>query len=157
MKRHIGTKLINAMPMSKLAYNETHNRGIAGEDAEGYLVQYHDANGVFQDDGYFSWSPKDVFEAAYRQIDTMTFGLAIEALKQGKKVTRTENANNEMFVYLVPADKYNAKTDAAKSFFGEDGLVPYNAYLAIKHVNGTVSIYQPNVEDVLAEDWQIVE
>lgn len=49
MKTYVGTKIINAEP-------ETKN----GED--GYKVVYPD--------GYVSWSPKEVFEQAYREIST---------------------------------------------------------------------------------------
>ena len=48
--------------------------------AEGYLVVYPD--------GYKSWCPKAQFEAAGRPCDGMTFGMAIEAMKSGKKVAR---------------------------------------------------------------------
>lgn len=47
---------------------------------EGYLVKYSD--------NYESWSPKNVFDEAYRVCDNMTFGLAIEEMKKGKKVAR---------------------------------------------------------------------
>jgi hypothetical protein len=143
MKKYIGTKLINAVEMTKLAYNEAHNRNISGEDTEGYLVQYHDANGVFQDDGYFSWSPKDVFEVAYRSIDNMTFGLAIEALKQGKKVARAGWNGKDMYVELNKGGDYE---------FSE--LLPF---FVLKGVNDAFNTWAASVSDTLAEDWVIIE
>lgn len=47
MKSYIGTKVIQAEP---------EERG----DAQGFAVVY--------EDGYRSWSPKDVFERCYREI-----------------------------------------------------------------------------------------
>ena len=47
MKSYIGSKIINAFPETK-------------DGKEGYKVTYPD--------GYVSWSPKDVFENAYREI-----------------------------------------------------------------------------------------
>jgi hypothetical protein len=91
------------------------------------------------------------------QKQDLSFGLAIEALKQGKKVARAGWNGKGMFVYLVPANQYPARTDVAKSFFGEDSLVPYNAYMAIKNVDDTVSTWVPSVNDCLSEDWQIIE
>ena len=35
-------------------------------------------------------------------------------------------------------------------------MVPYNAYMAIKNVNETVSTWVPSVNDCLAEDWEIL-
>jgi len=87
----------------------------------------------------------------------MNFGQAIEALKEGKKVARAGWNGKGMFVYLVLADNFPAKTQAAKSFFGDDGLVPYNPYKAIKNIDDTVSTWVPSVNDCLAEDWRIVE
>jgi len=85
-----------------------------------------------------------------------TFGTAIELLKAGKKVVRSGWNGKGMFVYLVGADKYPARTGVAKDYYGEDSLVPYNAYMAIKNVDETISTWVPSVNDVLAEDWQIV-
>jgi hypothetical protein len=65
-QRYIGTKIIDAWPEVK-------------DGKEGYGVKYPD--------GYISWSPKDVFEEAYRSTNGMNFGLAIEAAKKGFKIT----------------------------------------------------------------------
>lgn len=143
MQTYIGTKIIQAEPLAKnYGPPETHGQ-------PGYKVVYPD--------GYTSWSPADAFEEAYRPCDAMTFGLAIEALKKGKRVARAGWNGKGMFVYLVPANSYPAQTGAAKAHFGDGAMVPYNAYMVIKNVNETVSTWVPSVNDCLAEDWQIVE
>lgn len=86
----------------------------------------------------------------------MNFGMALEALKRGERVARPGWNGKGMFVYYVPAAAYPVQTGAAKAYFGEGSLVPYNAYLAIKNVNDTVSTWVPSVNDVLAEDWELV-
>lgn len=59
MTLYIGAKLIRATPMRQHEFNsKIKNCESSGEDAEGYLVVYPD--------GYKSWSPKAVFEEAYR-------------------------------------------------------------------------------------------
>lgn len=83
----------------------------------------------------------------------MNFGQAIEELKKGNIVRRAGWNGNGMFVYLVPANAYPAQTGAAKYYYGDGALVPYNAYLAIKNVDETVSTWVPSVNDVLSEDW----
>lgn len=85
----------------------------------------------------------------------MNFGKAIEDLKNGYAVSRHGWNGKGMFVYLVPANSYPAQTDVAKAHYGDGALVPYNAYLAIKNVDGTVSTWVPSVNDVLAEDWMV--
>ena len=63
METYIGTKIIKAKPMTRGEYN-THRGWEIPENEnpfdEGYLVQY--------DNEYISWSPKDVFETAYRSV-----------------------------------------------------------------------------------------
>lgn len=84
----------------------------------------------------------------------MNFGEAIEVLKDGGAVQRTGWNGKGMFVYLVPAASYPVQTPVAKSYFGDNSLVPYNPYMAIKNVDDTVSTWVPSVNDVLAEDWR---
>ena len=66
MNRYIGTKTINAKPMSRQAYNNLRGWVVpADEDPadDGYLVEYIDGGQANHPDfdGYISWSPKDVF------------------------------------------------------------------------------------------------
>ena len=148
MEKYIGVKLISAEPQIEGGFSTAgQHGGIIARD--GYKVVY--------EDGYKSWSPKDVFEKAYRKIDALTFGLAVEGVKLGKKIAREGWNGKGMFVYYVPANKYPFSTEVGKSLANEDGKVSYNAYLAIKNVNGTVSTWVPSINDVLAEDWLIVE
>ena len=63
MKTYIGTKIINAEPLTLGEYNKRRGWTIpANEDPErpGYFVVYPD--------DYVSWSPKEVFEEAYRPV-----------------------------------------------------------------------------------------
>lgn len=156
MKTYIGTKIIQASPVTRGNYNAL--RGWTppeGEDqsVDGYLVRYPD--------GYTSWSPKEQFEAAYRDIEgpaqALTFGDALHMLKLGKRAARAGWNGKGMFVYYVPAASYPVQTGAAKSHFGEGSMVPYNAYFAIKNVNDTVSTWVPSINDCIAEDWLVIE
>jgi len=150
MNKYFGVKLIEAEPMKLGAYNIFKGWTIPEDEdplKEGYKVKYSD--------NYISWSPKDTFEEAYRAIDSLTFGLAIEALKKGMKVARKGWNGKGMFVYYIPANSYPSLTDVAKKEFGD--FTAYNPYLAIKTVSGNVSTWVPSVNDCLAEDWTIVE
>ena len=162
MKTYIGTKIIQAMPMTRLAYNEMPGRTMPADenpDDEGYLVEYQDGGepNVEGFAGYVSWSPAEQFEKAYRPTTGLTFGQAIEALKAGKKVARIGWNGSGQFVYLVPAASYPAQTGIAKAYFGADAMVPYRAYLALKTAQGDVATWAPSCSDALAEDWIIVE
>ncbi|CAN7538614.1 DUF2829 domain-containing protein [Variovorax sp. LjRoot130] len=87
----------------------------------------------------------------------LKFGVALSLLKEGVKVARVGWNGKGMFVYLVPPASYPAQTGAAKEHFGEGAMVPYNAYLALKTVEGSVSTWVPSINDCLAEDWVVVQ
>ena len=87
----------------------------------------------------------------------MNFGDALVALKAGLKVQRAGWNGSGMFAYLVPAASYPAQTAVARTHFGEDALVPYREYLALKTEQGDVATWAPSCSDALAEDWHVVE
>lgn len=64
MKTYIGTKIIQAEPMDRRTFHNTirpfHGWPDDAPTEDGYKVMYSD--------GYISWSPKIVFETAYREI-----------------------------------------------------------------------------------------
>jgi hypothetical protein len=63
MKAYIGTKIIQAEPLSLGEYNQRRGWTIpANEDPSrpGYYIIYPD--------NYVSWSPSEVFEEAYRPV-----------------------------------------------------------------------------------------
>ena len=159
MKNYIGTKEIKARPMNRLDYNGYRGWDLPsdenGED-EGYLVEY--VNGSDKNhqnhDGYVSWSPKVQFEEAYRETDGLPFGLAIEALKKGKRIARLGWNGKGMFLYYVPAAEYKSVTDVAISI-GE--TVQYREYMALKTAQGDVAVWSPSGSDALADDWIILE
>ena len=67
MQKYIGTKQIEARPMTRGDYNNYRGWQIPAEENpadEGYLVRYSD--------GYESWSPEKQFNEAYRPCDNMT-------------------------------------------------------------------------------------
>lgn len=63
-KLYIGSKIITARPMDEFRFLKDYKGQIVDgrnrESRAGYIVTYPG--------GYVSWSPKDVFETAYRDI-----------------------------------------------------------------------------------------
>ena len=90
-------------------------------------------------------------------LTALSFGAALEAAEAGKCISRSGWNGKSMFVYHVPAAAYQAQTGAAKAYYGETSLVPYNAYLALKGADNIVSTWVPSVTDTLAKDWCVVE
>lgn len=87
----------------------------------------------------------------------LDFGEAVRLLKQGHAVTREGWNGKGMFLYHVGADAYPAKTDIAKREFGENALVPYRAYIAMKTAQGDVVPWVASQSDILSNDWQVIE
>ncbi len=64
MKKYVGTKVIEASPMTRGDYNNYRGWQIPADENPGdagYLVKYSD--------DYVSWSPAYAFEEAYREYD----------------------------------------------------------------------------------------
>ena len=151
MKKYIGTKIIEAEPAYHVVDEEGKVR-IVTEAAEakrygtvdlGYKVRYPD--------GYESFSPKDVFEEAYRPINGMNFGLAIEAAKKGKKITRRGWNGKGIFIELQTPDAYSKMT-SPYIYIDTTGLQTQNTEAPKSRVPWLAS-----QTDMLAEDWEIVE
>ena len=167
MRLYIGTKVIKAEPMNLGDYNKL--RGwpvLENEDPakEGYLVGYSNANGKFdgplQDGCYhISWSPKDIFDKAYTQRDNLTFGIAIEVMKWGDKVARKGWNGKNMFVVYQHGypEGISCNEQTAEAWGMKEGdNFKCEPYLQIKMVNGSHSMWVPSINDVLAEDWEVV-
>lgn len=157
-----GTERVLAQPMTRGDYNAYRGWTLPpdenGNDA-GYLVERADVDrsNHARHAGYLSWSPADVFEQSHRPNNAMTFGHALEALKAGKRVARAGWNGKGMFLYLVPVNAYPAQTGAAKAYWGEDALVPYGAYIAMKTAQENVVPWLASQTDVLTEDWVELE
>lgn len=82
MKKFIGTKVVKAEPMTMTEAQKVLGREIkpATVEEDGYLVEYKD--------GYKSWSPKSVFDEAYKPNETFLDRLAIEKHELTDKVDK---------------------------------------------------------------------
>lgn len=161
-KTYIGTKVIHALPMTRQAYNDYRGWQLPdNEDGadDGYLVEYVDG-GKANDPrhaGYISWSPKDVFERAYRPVENMSFGLAIEALKAGKTVARAGWNGKGMFLFLVPGSTFRVNRPPLMGIYPEGTEINYCPHIDMKTADGKVVPWLASQTDVLAEDWAVVE
>lgn len=155
MKQYIGTKIIQAEPATK-GHAAAMRMGLKVEDCpdtlsgmkeDGYRV-------VYPPDGYESWSPKDVFDAAYRETDGMSFGLAIEAAKIGKKIARAGWNGKNQYVELASCISYK---NAAGETVNVDHCNIGNKALAFVGTSGVQMGWLASQADMLADDWRIVE
>ena len=151
MKQYIGPKLIEAKEMNRGDYNVY--RGWTTPENEnptdeGYLVKYSD--------GYESWSPKKQFEEAYRESNNMTFGLALEALKKGKKVARKGWNGKGMFLFLAKSTDIETDADLTVCEHMQGNLVLPSIVMKTADDKFCVG-WLASQTDMLAEDWMIIE
>lgn len=157
MELFVGAKLIKAEQAPAPCDLGEHKKG-----EPGYRVEY--------EDGYVSWSPKDVFEKAYRPANTaFIFGLcddpdasktlgafgfdkAIQFLKKGYKLARAGWNGKYQYIFLA----------SGISFLTPDGEVSNadhkdygNAAIVFVGTSGTQVGWLASQADMLAEDWGV--
>lgn len=142
MKQYIGTKIVQAEECPAWKDVGQHKVGDPG-----YKVRYPD--------GYESWSPKFVFDEAYRPTDGLNFGLALEAAKCGEKIARKNWNGKGQFVFLASDAEFRTQADLS-AFNDKD--VEVHDVLVIKTAQ---DVFQPgwlaSQSDMLADDWFIVD
>ena len=96
-----------------------------------------------------------------KENSTMNFGEALEALKRGKKISRTSWNGKGMFLYLtggsiVPFEKMRTQYITAESTGLDAACI--NSHIDMKAADGTVVVgWLASQTDMLAEDWEVVE
>lgn len=96
-------------------------------------------------------------------VPNFSFSVALDYLKQGKKVAREGWNGKGMFLVLcpgseVPADHMRVK--AVKKFYKNEGQVTViiNPHIDMKAADGSyVTGWLASQTDMLADDWNIVE
>ena len=150
MKQYIGTKIIQAEPAYKVDGKVFVKANIV---PSGYKIE--DGYKVVYPDGYESWSPKDVFEASYRETSGMSFGLAIEAAKMGKKIARAGWNGKNQYVELGRDFSYTAPGDIPVR--PVQHLDIDSQALVFAGTRGRQVGWLASQADMLADDWKIVE
>lgn len=149
MKKYIGTKMLQATPMNRGDYNKYRGWTIPSNENpndEGYLVEY--------EDGYQSWTPREVFEKAYRDCEGLTFGIAVELMKKGTKVARSGWNGKKQYIELATSISYvNADGESVNCNHYAIG----NKAIAFVGTSGVQMGWLASQADMLAEDWHIVE
>jgi hypothetical protein len=171
MIEYYGTKRIKAEPMTRLEYNNFRNWALPPDengDDEGYLVEYMDGGkpNVEGREGYVSWSPKEQFDNAYQPITALSFGHAILAAKEGKRIARAGwNGKNMFVVYMPPMQlpPFNTQgtdrkvNDRTAKHIGEDTPLDCQPYFAMFNAQKQwIPGWLASQSDMLANDWCIV-
>lgn len=137
-ERFIGLKEIEAWPSVDAAGNP------------GYGVRY--------EDGYESWSPEDTFENAYRPIASgMTFSVALELVKRGRRVARAGWNGEGMFIFLVPGSIFMVNRPPLLGIYPEGTQISYRPHIDMRTADGSICVWTASQTDLIAEDWYTVD
>ncbi len=114
-------------------------------------------------------------------MENLSFGKAIEAVKQGKMASRSGWNGKGMFIFMRPADELhvNFVAKGIKSLpqsvkdhyyqdciddngealeLDKDDVVKFTAYLCLKDADGTiVNGWVASQTDILSEDWGVLD
>ena len=155
-----GGKLVEAYKMTREEYNVI--RGWSspfeenGED-EGFLLNSLTNAKPNTDllDGYVSWVTKEQKEAEFRETMSFPFGMAIEALKMGHKVSRT--GWNGKGMYLVLFDPARDCLQTLTAYCVEDKVEKaLRPFILMSTADNTYVPWIASQRDMLEDDWGIV-
>lgn len=118
-------------------------------------VPVNSGDWIMRGDGEHYPCPDEVFKKTYVPARTpslnLNFGEAVEALKSGKKVSRTGWNGKGMYLVYVPSFSYNPQGIVAP--LGLEKL----PWIGMKTADNKFVPWLASQTDVLAEDWSVVE
>lgn len=86
----------------------------------------------------------------------MNFGKAIEAMKEGKRVSREGWNGKNMFLFLVNGSNFITNREPLLSILGDGVEVTYQPHIDMYTADKTIVPWLASQTDMLAEDWGIV-
>ncbi|MDR2020672.1 MAG: DUF2829 domain-containing protein [Treponema sp.] len=135
MQKYIGVKIVQAEPESK-------------DGKEGFKVRY--------EEGYESWCPKDVFLKHNRPTEAMPFSFAIEAAKQGKKITRKGWNGKNQYVFLIPDYVFKREEIPALKDDPREEVTFWGCFCIMTSIGKVQMGWLATQSDMQAADWEIV-
>lgn len=87
----------------------------------------------------------------------LSFSAALSAVKAGEKIAREGWNGKGMFAFLVPGSTFKVDRAPLNTICEPGTQVTYRPHIDLKAVDGTVGVWNPNMMDILADDWLIVE
>ena len=161
--KYIRLNMVEAEPMKFGEFKEKFPKS-GGANVErdanddGYVITYRKG----EPNEYVSWCPKAEFDLVSRPTDGLSFGLAIEAMKSGKKVARRGWNGKGMYIWLMPGsivkDCKTIVDPHLKAIDEAEGEIRFLGSIRMRTATGDVLTgWLASQTDMLADDWVIVE
>lgn len=87
----------------------------------------------------------------------MTFGVALNHLKDGRKVARRGWNGKGMFLFLVPGSTFKVNRAPLLGIYPEGTEINYCPHIDMRTADNKIVPWLASQTDILAEDWQVVE
>ena len=87
----------------------------------------------------------------------MDFSLALQAIKNGKRVRRYFWNGKGMFIFLVKGSKFKVNRQPLLEAFEEGTEVEYQDHIDMKTSHNSIVPWIASQTDMLAEDWVLVD
>lgn len=87
----------------------------------------------------------------------MDFALALNALKQGRKVARAGWNGKGMYLYLVSGSTFTVNRPPLNEMLPEGTTVNYRPHIDMKTAQDDFVPWVASQTDLLADDWEIVK
>lgn len=86
----------------------------------------------------------------------MDFGIALQGLKEGKRVLRKGWNGKDMFLFLVPGSRFEVNRAPLLGIYPAGTVINYQPHIDMKTAQGTVVPWLASQSDVLADDWDLL-
>ena len=83
------------------------------------------------------------------------FSYAIDKVKNGFRMTR--NSWSNQYIFLVPGSTFSVNRAPLNQIFPVGTSITYHSHIDIKYPDGTVGVWFPTQEDLLATDWLLAD
>ena len=84
------------------------------------------------------------------------FGQAINELRIGKRVTRSNWNGRGIFIFLVLGSTFKVNRAPLLGIYPEGTKISYRPHIDMKTVDGNIVPWVASQGDILAEDWLLV-
>jgi hypothetical protein len=87
-------------------------------------------------------------------VPEMTFGEALELVKNGGRVRRRNWNGRGMFIFLVPGSRFTVNRPPLLGIYPPGTVIDYQSHIDMRTVDGSIVPWLASQTDLLAEDWE---
>lgn len=87
----------------------------------------------------------------------MNIGQAVAAIYEGQKVGRIGWDDPERFIFLVPGSEFEVSRPPLLGIYPAGTKIKYKPHIDMRTAGDVVSVWHAKQDDILGNDWYIVD